>query len=265
MEALWKKLTGLSDTKSTTAFGTKGLHGGKKAPTMNLDSLDDGEDADTEVQAQAEAELNEFIKLKRILLGCACPECKDRYCKVNKHGVHIELNALQLSTWSSALALKTYGVTYDKPPPCKIFDEFHARQAECTTPAVAPAAPNLDPANPRNTFAAMMMGLVGMAGIVQQNKAPSFATENPMDTSLDIEYPSILEFFDELVQKYPMRNFIGIAEKLTAQDFYCIDEISGKTQQFFEAEPYGLSQGNARFLVRKLKHAVERAKWELQK
>ncbi|KAF8585791.1 hypothetical protein K439DRAFT_1615677 [Ramaria rubella] len=139
MEALRNKLTGLTDSSAkTTASGIKGSCSGKKAPIMNLDSLDDGEEAHANVQAQAEAELSEFITLKKILLGCGCPECKDHCCKVNMHGVHVELNALQLSTWSSVLALKTYGGTYDNPLPCKIFDEFHARQAERVPPHCHP-------------------------------------------------------------------------------------------------------------------------------
>ena len=62
------------------------------------------------------------------------------------------------------------------------------------------------------------------------------------------------------MDKHPNWNFEGLAENLLAQDFFCIDKLQHEGEAFFQAEPYTLSQGNAKFIVQKLQKAVQRAK-----
>ena len=48
-----------------------------------------------------------------------------------------------------------------------------------------------------------------------------------------------------------------LAVNLLAQDFFCIDKLQHEGEAFFQAEPYTLSQGDAKFIVQKLQKAVQ--------
>jgi len=75
-----------------------------------------------------------------------------------------------------------------------------------------------------------------------------------------ITYPGIDTFLRQITLEHPKRNLEGLAEKLMAQDFYCIDELQDEDDAFFQAEPYSLSQGNVKFIVRTLRDAVRQAR-----
>lgn len=90
---------------------------------------------------------------------------------------------------------------------------------------------------------------------------PSAATA---DTSLSVarmSYKLITTFLEELSDRFPVRRqaFMQLGNVLNTKAFYHINEIYKFNQTYFMAEPYGLVEGNARFLVKALKEEMQRA------
>ena len=152
-------------------------------------------------------------------------------------------------------------VDYNHSPCGKLFDNLHMTQAQAPPPRVmtmlAPDIPMA--ANPlENVFSAMMVGMAGMVqpligGFTNPPPTKRDGVEDSCDTS--ITYPTIDTFLHHITNEHPNWNLEGLAEQLMAQDFYCKDELQDEVEMFFGAEPYTLSQGNAKFVVRKLRDA----------
>ena len=157
-------------------------------------------------------------------------------------------------------------IDYNCPPHGKLFDHFQMTQAQAPPPrATTMLAPDIPmAANPfTNAFAAIMMGMAGLTqppigGFTNPPPTKKDGVEDSCDTS--ITYPVIDTFLHQIMNEHPNRNLEGLAEQLMAQDFYCIDELQDEDETFFWVEPYTLSQGNAKFVFRKLRDAVWQAK-----
>lgn len=76
----------------------------KKEKVLNLDTLDDEDDLDIpDEEKQSEKELEEFLRLKKMLRTCPVHTAATEFCKVNKHGAHVLLSSAQLNGWANAL------------------------------------------------------------------------------------------------------------------------------------------------------------------
>jgi hypothetical protein len=104
---------------------------------------------------------------------------------------------------------------------------------------------------------AMMMGMAGLVGGNGEKSQPQVVPQTPgAEISIAIDYPSIEEFFLQLAAANPRHSFNNLANQLLERNFYTIDEIAQENEAFFEAPPYSLSQGNARFIIRSLRDQV---------
>ncbi len=148
----------------------------------------------------------------------------------------------------------------------KLFDDFHTTRTQAPPSRVTMLVPDIPMvANLlANAFTAMMMGMAGMVqlqipgGFVHPPPALQGGEEDSSDTR--ITYLRIDTFLHQITIEHPKQNLEGLVEKFMAQDFYCINELQDKDNTFFQAEPYSLSQGNAKFIVRTLKDAVQQAR-----
>jgi hypothetical protein len=117
-----------------------------------------------------------------------------------------------------------------------------------------------------NMFANVAAFMAGMGASSTYPPAPpqmakvSQGSIAPENVEIRCTYPEIPAFFDHLTKEYPQRILIGIAELLTGQDFFCIDELEDETEEFFKGGPYYMTAGNAKFLIKKIKEGVEKAR-----
>ncbi|KIJ28525.1 hypothetical protein M422DRAFT_270214 [Sphaerobolus stellatus SS14] len=276
-----------------TATAGKGKSAAK-TKHVELDSMDPVEEnATPEDESAAAKDLEEFTRLKRHLSGCPIHNELNQYCKINKFGAHVLLTVSQVAGWAHALAIKTYGVTYDNPPRSQMFDDFHSKQPGVdghSNPNRGQSAPP-GPIDPNQTIAQTVQSVATAIAVVQSMKfamdnpasagtrpfvmeAPSLgaigsnkaATEANIDGSEsdigaeDITYPEVKQFFEDLEKKEPHRKLTEFANALLKEDFYCIDELEGKTASFFIGAPFNLTMGNASFIEKKLKAAIQNAR-----
>ncbi|KAF8522429.1 hypothetical protein BU17DRAFT_86991 [Hysterangium stoloniferum] len=129
----------------------------------------------------------------------------------------------------------------------------------------------MDMTNATAPFAAMMMGMaLGFASMMHAppvaqaptvlstaTVANSSNSGGLLNMSFDIDYPEMEVFFQELMECHPQhRGLDGIAANLVAKDFLCIDEIAGMSESWFKGPPCSLSEGNANFVSKAVKKAV---------
>ena len=89
-------------------------------------------------------------------------------------------------------------------------------------------------------------GSVGpvFAGFPQAEKSKA-RSEMP-----DIIYPDIQDYFERVTVDNPRccDALEGLVQLLVSNDFFCIHNIVGEAAEWFMAEPYNLSAGNAKFV-----------------
>ena len=159
-----------------------------------------------------------------------------------------------------------------------MFEDFHSRRKQdvhpepqttqlpvqgWSVPAAIPMQAFMG-TNPLLSAIAMMAGLSSTNAIIPP-ALPVQPIVQPQDITIQCTYPEIEVFFQQLMVDNPRRNFMDLSKKLTDVDFFCIDEIADEPESFFKGEPYGLSVGNAKFVVKSIKEAVERVKEEARK
>jgi hypothetical protein len=118
----------------------------------------------------------------------------------------------------------------------------------------------MDPMAPQ--FQAPLLNALAMAllsSLPVTSASPKTDIE-PANVAVICEYPEVGDFFSKLAEENPQRNLDNIGEKLANQDFFCIDEIADEDEIFYQTSPYSLSQGNAKFVVKSVREAVEAAK-----
>ena len=107
----------------------------------------------------------------------------------------------------------------------------------------------------RQTF----MGLpLPQTGAAEQAKAKS---EMP-----DIVYPNIQDYLESIAADNPHHcdTLEGLGCLLVSNDYFRIDDIAGETAEWFMAEPYKLSSGNVKFVVRIVGTEIDRIKREAE-
>lgn len=141
-----------------------------------------------------------------------------------------------------------------------MFDEFYTKHHEPAT-AATPMNPMVQQGqNPLlNALAAVLMaGLPTTMAL--PTTVPAAPLVEPASVMIKCDYPDIVEFFVKLAEENPRRNLNHIGETLSAQDFFCIDEIVDEDERFYQEAPYSLSPGNAKFVVKSIRDAVEAAR-----
>lgn len=82
----------------------------------------------------------------------------------------------------------------------------------------------------------------------------------PDTTGFEEPFPKIEAFLNNLTSEYPKRKLNNFADIFTENDFYTIDDLEGIAAQCFTAPPFGMTEGNADFLVKQLDKAIKRVK-----
>ena len=162
-----------------------------------------------------------------------------------------------------------HGVMHDNPPCGLLFDDFHTTRV----PAVALTAPAPMPIGDftiANPMLVMMAGnMAALATIFQQGSIGPVFTGLPQAEQLkarsempDIIYPDIQDYFKRVTVDNPRHHdaLEGLVQLLVSNDFFCIDDIAGEAAEWFMAEPYNLSTGNAKFVVRIVGAEIDRIK-----
>lgn len=111
----------------------------------------------------------------------------------------------------------------------------------------------------------MVAGFTGMTA--NQHSGSDAKSKKSAGDLSDIEsdednsqYPEIATFFQQLMQQDPRRNLAQCADALCGEDYFNINEIADKHTDFFTKSPFYLSNGNADFVVKKVRVTVEKIK-----
>ncbi|EEB88917.1 hypothetical protein MPER_13052 [Moniliophthora perniciosa FA553] len=274
LAAALRKQQKSSSTQSSTSKPSNGKKKKANEQILDLDHTSDVNDDDeggSEDQMQKE---KEFMGMLKKELG-KCQMCgKDTMCKIGLGGQHIRLTINQLQGWAAALANGTYGVTLHTPPRNDLFPEFHrsgpsaGRVAPITlAPPPPPLPPSPPVAHPDSQIAAAVTPL--LLRLVDRVLPPSpsthpvsptpqfHATENPTGHVPSSDgpdddsnpYPEIAGFLVALHERHPRRNLNNFIDVFESKDFYNIDELSKLTIDQLTSSEFGLSMGNAQFLL----------------
>jgi hypothetical protein len=90
---------------------------------------------------------------------------------------------------------------------------------------------------------------------VHVNAAPS---SDPSDETGANPYPEIMAFFTKLDKEHPRRNLMQCANDFERMDFYHINEIITISVERLCSAEFGLTAGNAQFIIETLKAEVKR-------
>jgi hypothetical protein len=208
-----------------------------------------------------DAVLDALSKLDDALMKC--PACgKNKFCKINKYGVHVNLTFPQRSAWAAALisltciitseadenlqAAGSKGITYMKPPLTNTFAAFHHSLPASDNPHKDNK--NQKPMDSMMEFSGMnamgmqmMMTLfmlmmkaaaTGMQSFVAQPRAAG-NPQTPIvidDSSLGSQlsdmvhqvYPSICDFLTTLDLHYPNRQLLLLIRNFEDEDYFHI-------------------------------------------
>jgi hypothetical protein len=152
-----------------------------------------------------------------------------------------------------------------------VFADFHGKKQEDSAPTGLPARQAGNTVSQLTQSveqtAAMMNMLATLTAMQAMNNGPKIAgaMDAPLDNSapeniaINCTYPEVEEFFAKLASEHPRRNLADLGFQLATQDFFCIDELADEKEEFFQKEPYCLSQGNAKFVVRQVREAIAAA------
>jgi hypothetical protein len=110
-----------------------------------------------------------------------------------------------------------------------------------------------------NHLMAMLLGMT--AGALQQvaSLSNSIPTVDVVGQK-KLTYPSIQSFFTKVIEENPLHaeGLKHLSTELANKDFYQIDEIAEENVEWFKSAPYGLTGGNAKFVINILKEAMMR-------
>ncbi|KAL0563995.1 hypothetical protein V5O48_018061 [Marasmius crinis-equi] len=193
-----------------------------------------------------------------------CQQCGSNVmCKVGLDGEHHHLKHGQASAWSTALAQRVYGVTLDTPPKSDLFAAFHRNHATSSSSTMQsssvlqppPYVTTPDPGVTNTLMAATVAILAKSLGQKSPTKSPGGCSAS---SGTDLDYPSITSFIDQLHATHPHRNLDLYADSFGRHDLYNIDEIVDMTIEDLTSERFGLTFGNAKFLLNKTRNQVAR-------
>jgi hypothetical protein len=176
-------------------------------------------------------------------------------------------------TYLDSQAGGTVGVTLHTPPKGDLFVAFHSEASLRSVPAQVPTStptPALTPFGPGmfNPYAFMTpppwMIHPGMPSYPTTPTPHSahgnsgLLSSDPPDDSGANPYPEIRPFLEKLDQRHPRRSLLLHAYQFEQKDFYNIDEIVNLSMECLTATEFGLSFGNAQFLVNAAKAEIKR-------
>ncbi|KIJ10237.1 hypothetical protein PAXINDRAFT_157675 [Paxillus involutus ATCC 200175] len=246
----------------------------KKASLLDLDN-DDNDDSGEEDEDAMEKKKKALHDLEKTL--CACQLCgPTKFCKVNRTGKHISLSFNQRRGWSVALAHETSNVTLKTPPKGELFIEFHSvklvsddnpHKPTSFAPGI-PLSPYTYPFPPGYGWLMMPQPHWGMQVPSQQTPSSERRRRNetpssPPDFDIMLDYPTIAGFLEKLNAAYPQHGLPIYAARFEAVDFYNINELASLSEERLTTMEFGMSLGNARFLLKEVKgemRKVERKK-----
>jgi hypothetical protein len=216
---------------------------------------DEGEGDELGGEENAQLEL-----LEAVLRQCAlCGPTK--FCKINKHNMHVDLTMPMRRAWAVSLAAKDTNVTLRRPPDTNLFGEFHNHRTHATSSQLSHTshfATGFDPQMMQMQMLtqmamvnSMLMSNAGnpMAPMAPQNVAapgPSISNSDPLDPLTLPQYSTIRDFLIRLNENQPLRRLEQAIERFEAEDFIYIDEICGL--ELGEIELLGITKGNAYFI-----------------
>jgi hypothetical protein len=260
---------------------------GKKKPVlMNLnDDEEEGDEGDEEMVAR-EAKCME--QLERAL--SKCQKCgNEKCCKIDKAGHHHPLTFQQRRSWAVALvcypacyvtvtnhrqASGTHGVTLSTPPKGDHFLMFHgpARSSVSSSPSTSSSdLPYMQPASngfhPYMSWPPQFYQSAPPAAAPSPNPKTVLAplSSDPPDPDEENPYPSISDFISRLDTRYPIRGLEAHRMNFEARDYYQLDELIRMSPSELTSHAFGLSSGNAAFLLEEARKEVKRVDKNLRK
>jgi hypothetical protein len=94
--------------------------------------------------------------------------------------------------------------------------------------------------------------------IPQSSTHHAILSSDPPDDIGANPYPEIRLFFAQLDEKYSRRNLSKYADEFEVKDFYHIDEITRISIDRLSSAEFGISAGNAQFIVEASKAEMKR-------
>jgi hypothetical protein len=165
----------------------------------------------------------------------------------------------------------THGVTLHTPPKNDHFAMFfqkagHKRPATPSTPSTPPAPPPAPPSGESQVAAAFTPLLATLLDRVlpPAHHSPGSSLRNvdipstyhvPSSDGPDEDinpYPDITSFLTSLEEKYPKRRLAEYIDVFESKDFYNINEIATLSVEQLKSAEFGLTMGNAQFLLEKV-------------
>ncbi|KAJ7230137.1 hypothetical protein GGX14DRAFT_507989 [Mycena pura] len=254
-------------------------------PLLDLEHAESGDDDFDDGLGIMEKETKSLQQLQKHHASCRL--CGDtKACKVDRAGNHHHLTHSQLRGWARALAANTYDVTLVKPPRDELFTMFHAHGNRA-----GPGAKSAAAAGPSSHMAAMqpMLGMPpyqympwaqfghGLAipgtpdtptpeprsfrpteASSSSAVASAFLSSDPPDLDAANPYALISDFISRLDQHAPKRALPACLSRIEDQDFYHIDELANLQTADALVEQFGLTKGNAEFLLAKIRDEIKR-------
>jgi hypothetical protein len=178
----------------------------------------------------------------------------------------------------------TLGVTLHTPPKGDLFAAFHSNSSLRATQITAPSpTPNhaSTPFGPGgipgpgmfNPYAFMTPPWMMQAGMPSYPPTPtpqssynlSIPSSDPPDDSGANPYPEIRSFLTKLDQQHPRRLLLLYMDQFEQKDFYNIDELAKLSVECLTGAEFGLSAGNAQFIVNAAKDEMKRVDRSLGK
>jgi hypothetical protein len=168
----------------------------------------------------------------------------------------------------------THQVTLHTPPKGDLFAVFHSDRPP-TTPgpslSTMPSTPMIGtPGGMFNPYTFIPPPWFMPSGGVLPYPATPTPVPQPPSAQIDAtpssdpsneigvnHYPEILAFFTMLDQKHPQHNLVKCAHNFELMDFYHINEIVTISIERLCSVEFGLTSGNAQFIIKTLKAKVK--------
>ncbi|KAK1221283.1 hypothetical protein PQX77_015913 [Marasmius sp. AFHP31] len=256
-----KKSHGGSSTAAAGSSNTRNRRG-KVVDEPILDLLTDPADKDDDEMddeggSTSIMELEQQWAVRLNTKYAKCQLCGPKVmCKIGWDNNHHHIKHAQSSAWTNALALRMAGVTLDTPPKTDLFAMWHkSLHKPSSIPLVAPPLPVLTQSGPSETLTSTPMVATAALLAKTMNNTSSASPAKSTGQSSDggeREYPNIVSFIAELHTKQPQRNLDLYGDVFGHQDLYCIDELADMSVKELMADEFGLSFGNAKYLLTKV-------------
>ncbi|KAJ3772329.1 hypothetical protein FB446DRAFT_788820 [Lentinula raphanica] len=258
---------------------------------VEFDAGKDDEDTGASTSLLSNAEKEWMEKLKNTLRQCQ--KCgREEMCKIDIQGNHTKVTFQMLCPWVKALAAEVHGVTLKSPPKNNMFSRFfcgpakdststlsismdlppHASDQTPSTPAPSALTPStLAPGAPMPTYIPMPMPIQLPGHQISSPYSgshispstlsplrPPMISSDPPETLSENKYDTVCEFLGALHQLEPRRQLDSFIVKFEQEDYWNIDGIAAMSKTELMAAPFGLSSGNATYLLEKCKIQVEK-------